>query len=222
MAWGSAHAQGCVAPPQKSPRYSSGASSADLGSGAVYRLMCCALLLVACGRDVPTTSLGLDTGRDAGAQSGRGGRGGTAGSTAGAAGAVRRSPLSCGSPSKESVQCGGVTCPTTAELETDPCFVPCCVMFEGAPHCGFRGTSMAFTTECVLPAVADPTCDEIPQFQGCCEPTRHVCGIVGGFAPGCQTKSSFVTLPAVPKACGAAADSDAGEHDTDADAGASR
>ena len=101
------------------------------------------------------------------------------------------------------------------EFEDSPCFVPCCATFDGAERCGFRGTAPGFTTECVLPAVADPSCDEIPQFQGCCEPTRHVCGIIGGFAPGCQTKSNFVTLPASPKACGLG-DVDAGDLDTDA------
>jgi hypothetical protein len=100
------------------------------------------------------------------------------------------------------VQCGGQTCPTATKLESDPCFAPRCVTFQGAERCGFRGTSAAFTTECVLPALADPTCDEVPQFQGCCEPVHGVCGIVGGFAPGCQTTSRFVTLPAKPKPCG--------------------
>jgi hypothetical protein len=91
-------------------------------------------------------------------------------------------------------------------------------MFEGAERCGFRGTSSAsaaFTTECVLPAVSDPSCDDVPQFEGCCEPTQHVCGVIGGFAPGCQTTSRFVTLPDPPKACGigAAGDGDAGPED---------
>ncbi|HET8932228.1 MAG TPA: hypothetical protein VFN67_02255 [Polyangiales bacterium] len=75
-------------------------------------------------------------------------------------------------------------------------------MLEGKERCGFRGTSAAFTTECVMPAVSDPSCDEVPQFEGCCEPTQHVCGVIGGFAPGCQTTSRFATLPEHPKACG--------------------
>ena len=105
-------------------------------------------------------------------------------------------------PSSDPVTCGGETCATKSEFEDDPCFVPCCVTFEGRERCGFRGTSTAFSRECLLPAVADPSCDEVPQFQGCCEPTRHVCGIIGGFSPGCTTKSNFVTLPTSPKTCG--------------------
>jgi hypothetical protein len=101
------------------------------------------------------------------------------------------------------------------ETEQNPCSVPCCVVSEGTERCGFRGTARGFTTECVLPAVPDPTCDEVPQFEGCCEPTEHVCGIIGGFAPGCQTKSSFVTLPKSPKKCGSNS-ADAGSTDEDA------
>ena len=88
------------------------------------------------------------------------------------------------------------------EHESNPCYVPCCAMQDGKALCGFRGTSSAFTTQCVPHAVVDPSCDEVPQFQGCCEQKRKVCGIIGGFAPGCQTESSFVTLPQNPKSCG--------------------
>jgi hypothetical protein len=89
-------------------------------------------------------------------------------------------------------------------MQESPCFQPCCVTFEGRERCGLRGTStsMAFQTECLLPAVPDDSCDEVVQFQGCCDLTQHRCGIIGGFAPGCQTKSSFVTLPENPKVCG--------------------
>jgi hypothetical protein len=135
------------------------------------------------------------------------------GARAGASGGGgRRSPLSCTqlSDAEKQVTCGGQTCPLSADHEKDPCFVPCCVTFEGADRCGFRGTSAAFTTECVLPAQSDPSCDEVPQFEGCCEPTMNVCGVIGGFAPGCQTESRFATLPEHPKACGAGRDADAG------------
>lgn len=145
-----------------------------------------------------------------GGKSGAGGSGGNAGSTGGAGG--RASPLAC-EQKTVTVTCGGETCPATTEIEQNRCSVPCCAMFEGKERCGFRGTARGFTTECVLPATPDPTCDEVPQFQGCCEPTQHVCGIIGGFAPGCQTKSNFVTLPANPKKCGpgsGATDEDAG------------
>jgi hypothetical protein len=54
----------------------------------------------------------------------------------------------------------------------------------------------------------------VPQFEGCCEPTQHVCGIIGGFAPGCTTKSNFVTLPKSPKKCGSQP-SDGGALDED-------
>lgn len=54
----------------------------------------------------------------------------------------------------------------------------------------------------LLPAAADLSCDEVPQF---------------GFAPGCQSKSNFVTLPESPRPCGGH-DSDAGASDRDAGA----
>lgn len=147
----------------------------------------------AAGRRATDSATGGGGGAVRGAEDGASGRAGAAG---------RRSGLSCPTPSSAPVQCGGRTCPTRTEYEENPCNVPCCVVHEGVEQCGLRGTSAAFTTECVMPAVADPTCDEIVQFQGCCEPTLKVCGIIGGFAPGCQTKSSFVTLPANPKKCG--------------------
>jgi hypothetical protein len=87
-------------------------------------------------------------------------------------------------------------------LQINSCFEACCVTFEGKEQCGLRGLSAAFRTECVLPAVPDESCDEVVQFQGCCDLTQHRCGIIGGFAPGCQTKSSSVTLPKNPKLCG--------------------
>jgi hypothetical protein len=154
---------------------------------------------------------GRGGGGGAAAVSGRGG--GAAATVSGAGG--RRSPLECAPHSDEPLQCGGTTCPAQTHFEHDSCFLPCCVMFKGAERCGFRGTSPAFSTACVLPAIADPSCDEVVQFQGCCEPTQKVCGIIGGFAPGCQTKSNFVTLPATPKACGAD-DADGGTTDRDA------
>jgi len=85
-------------------------------------------------------------------------------------------------------------------------------MFEGGERCGLRGTASSFRTECVLPGEPDDSCDEVVQFQGCCDLTQHRCGIIGGFAPGCQTKSTFVTLPQNPKTCGLGGD-DAGVND---------
>jgi hypothetical protein len=173
-----------------------------------------ALSLLACGDDdTPRTgvvSAGTSgaSARDAsqvdGGAAGASGDGGSAGRP------MRRSPLSCDAPASAEVQCGGQTCPTKTVFEDSTCFVPCCVTFQGSDQCGFRGTSSRFTTECVLPAKPDPTCDEVVQFQGCCEPTKGVCGIIGGFAPGCQTTSSFATLPQNPKSCDYFSDLDAG------------
>lgn len=182
-------------------------------------LLLSALVLSACGSDdAPHAAAGSGGEGGAAGVAAKGGSGGAgkAGSS-GSASTSPRSPLSCAPHSSMPVQCGGETCPTEATFEKDPCFVPCCVTLEGSERCGFRGTSAAFSTECVLPAVADLSCDEVPQFEGCCEPARHVCGIIGGFAPGCQTKSNFVTLPKNPKACGGS-DSDAGVLDHDAGA----
>lgn len=123
----------------------------------------------------------------------------------------RPPPTACEPQELMEVRCGEERCPTSTQHENDPCFLPCCVQHEGKERCGFRGTSRAFTTECVLPAVSDPSCDEVPQFEGCCEQTRHVCGVIGGFAPGCQTQSPFLTFPDPLKPCGPAArDQDAG------------
>ena len=140
----------------------------------------------------------------AGASAGEGGAGGTAGRRA-------NSPLNCPARAPSEVKCGGQTCPTEYPMQSSPCFEPCCVTFEGREQCGLRGTSSAFRTECVLPGTPDDSCDEVVQFQGCCDLTQHRCGIIGGFAPGCQTKSSFVTLPTNPKSCGH--DDDAGASD---------
>lgn len=180
-------------------------------------------LLAACGDDGETVrgSLGRADGglamREASASRADAGgtrRGDQAGAADQSGARGRRSPLSCPARPDTEVTCGGEVCPTSARHENDPCFVPCCVMFEGKERCGFRGTS-ALTTECLLPAVEDPSCNDAPQFFGCCEPTRHVCGIIAGVLPGCQTKVSFATLPDPPKACGPDAH-DAGISDTDA------
>lgn len=134
-----------------------------------------------------------------------------AGEPATAAGrTARRPPTACDPHEPMQVTCGGEVCPSSTEHERDPCFLPCCVQHEGKERCGFRGTSRAFTTECALPAVSDPSCDEVPQFEGCCEPTRQVCGVISGFAPGCQTESRFLTFPDPLKRCGAALDGDGG------------
>jgi hypothetical protein len=127
----------------------------------------------------------------------------------------------------EPVRCGGQPCPPPSKMQSSPCFVPCCLQFEGQETCGLLGTMPGFITDCTLPAMPDPTCQEVPQFEGCCVLTQHKCGIIGGFAPGCQTTSQYVTLPKVPNSCGldggAAMDGGAGTDggaQTDGDAGA--
>lgn len=169
----------------------------------------CAVWLGACGDDAAATKI---TSTESSDQKAAEPAGGSGDSTPGAAGrAGRRPPTACDAEEVEEVTCGGELCPTSSKHETDPCFLPCCVEHEGTERCGFRGTSRAFTTACVLPAVSDPSCDEVPQFEGCCEPTRHLCGVIGGFAPGCQTESAFLTFPDPLKACGEASpDADAG------------
>ena len=173
----------------------------------------CVVWLGACGGDeaaatkVASSDMTEPTDRRTADPAGRSGNSGPG--EAGRAG--RRPPTACDPQETTEVTCGGELCPTSSKHERDPCFLPCCVQHEGKDRCGFRGTSRAFTTACVLPAVSDPSCDEVPQFEGCCEPTRHVCGVIGGFAPGCQTESPFLTFPDPLKACGGAAhDSDAG------------
>jgi hypothetical protein len=162
----------------------------------------CMALALGCGDDdssppsMPADPAG--TGGSGGETAAVGGRAGSAG----ASGARSSSPLSCPAHDTAPVTCGGVMCSSEIPPTTNPCFVPCCVMFEGRERCGLRGTAAAFRTECVLAAEPDDSCDEIVQFQGCCDLTQHRCGIIGGFAPGCTTKSSFVTLPQNPKRCG--------------------
>lgn len=176
-------------------------------------LVCvCVVWLGACG-DAATPTAVVNTERsDQEAAKPAGGSGDNSSGAAGRAG--RRPPTACDAQDDQDVvdvTCGGELCPTSSKHESDPCFLPCCVQHEGKERCGYRGTSRAFTTACVLPAVSDPSCDEVPQFEGCCEPTRHVCGVIGGFAPGCQTESAFLTFPDPLKACGEASqDADAG------------
>lgn len=185
-------------------------------------MLACATALLACGSD-PDPAAKPDAGNPSSPGSAKAGSGdsgsGASAETGGGGAGGRRSRLSCPprTDADEEVQCGGQVCPTSTEHENDPCFVPCCVQWKGEERCGFRGTS-ALATECVLPAVLDPTCNDAPQFFGCCEPTRQVCGIVAGFLPGCQTKVSFATLPDPPKPCGRGGieDGDAGMSDTDA------
>src|SRR5262245_10972916 len=113
-------------------------------------LVCALLVVTACGDDddqAPPVSQNVDASQSSGGEAGRSGAG--AGGASGSAG--RRSARTC-MPSSEPVTCGGETCPTKSEFENDPCFVPCCVTFEGRERCGFHGTSAAFSTECVLPA----------------------------------------------------------------------
>lgn len=187
---------------------------------AKFLVEACAIGLAACDSDDQSVSLPDEgTAKSAKTSDNAVGASGSTGNTMAEVGnagrAGRRSPLACTPQTDKQVTCGGELCPTSAKHEKDPCFVPCCVTFQGAERCGFRGTSAAFSTECVLPAQSDPSCDEVPQFEGCCEPTQGVCGVIGGFAPGCQTKSRFATLPEHPKAC-TWNDADAGPSDSDA------
>lgn len=191
-----------------------------------YRLrlgISCALasawLAVACSDDGSEGSSPADVSAAAGTGQTAGGAGnaadadGSAGSQAGASG--RRSALSCPPRPEEPVLCGGQQCPHETEYESNSCFVACCMQVDGEERCGLRGTSRAFNTECVAPAAPDPSCDEVPQFQGCCNMAEHKCGIIGGFSPGCTLQSSFVTLPENPKACGLDSE-DAGTSEGDA------
>ena len=136
---------------------------------------------------------------------------------------VATGPPSCPGTQQpsEPVRCGGEPCPPPITMQNSPCFVPCCLQFEGQETCGLLGTMPGFITGCTLPAMPDPTCQEVPQFEGCCDLTQHKCGIIGGFAPGCQTTSRYVTLPKDPKSCGldGGVATDGGVQ-TDGDAGA--
>jgi hypothetical protein len=112
-------------------------------------------------------------------------------------------PVACpNKPPTQTISCGGQVCPPPNKDQDNPCFIPCCLQFEGQERCGLAGIAPGFTTGCTLPAMLDPSCYEVPQFEPCCDPVQHKCGIVGGFAPGCQITSRFVTLPKDPKSCG--------------------
>src|SRR5262245_27889542 len=129
-----------------------------------WSAMVFALWLVACGDDVSKESEKADAATadktSSATKVNKGSSGcATSNNTGGAGGAtmMRRSPTACTvlPDAEKQVSCGGQQCPLTAKHETDPCFVPCCVTFEGAERCGFRGTSSAtaaFTTDCVMPA----------------------------------------------------------------------
>src|SRR5262245_52782917 len=112
-----------------------------------WSAMVFALWLVACGDDVSKEADAATADKTSSVTKGGSG-GGTASNAGGAGGTttmttMRRSPTACTvlSDAEKQVTCGGQQCPLSAKHETDPCFVPCCVTFEGAERCGFRGTS---------------------------------------------------------------------------------
>jgi hypothetical protein len=132
--------------------------------------------------------------------------GGPSGTGGGFAGMMA---LTCSEPpSSAPIQCGGQTCDPPTPSQLNPCVVLCCTSFDGRDRCGVRSTARGLSSECELPAIFDPSCDEVVQFPGCCDLKQHKCGIMAGLRPSCVTTSSFVTLPASPKSCGL--DDDAG------------
>jgi hypothetical protein len=97
------------------------------------------------------------------------------------------------------------------------CIVPCCVMHNGAEMCGAKSTNPMYPTECSLPAVADPSCQDVEAmgmtFEGCCNPMQGKCGIISTVRPGCITSSQLIMLPDPPASCSAGAGDDAGTED---------
>jgi hypothetical protein len=187
----------------------------------LYAALSSAACFAACGDDDESGAPAAGKKSQAGGRSAAGsggteetsdGEGGSSGGGGASGRGTRASALNCGQRPDEEVVCGDETCATESEHENNSCFVPCCYQLDGKDHCGFRGTSRAFTTDCLPPAVADDSCDQTPQFRGCCDVLTHKCGIIGGFSPGCTLETSFVTLPAEPKSCGMG-DQDAGASD---------
>lgn len=122
----------------------------------------------------------------------------------------RRFRVRCTEPPVKQLTCGALTCPELDQEELDSCVAPCCLMMDGQPYCGKKSTFGRFGSECALPGQPDPSCDEVVQFQGCCDTVQHKCGVYLPMNAGCVTQSGFVTLPETPKRCGDATDDDAG------------
>jgi hypothetical protein len=172
-----------------------------------------------------------DAGTDAGSKAsggkggaGAGGKGGSSGGTTGTAGDLGTSTMmiTCTEPVPTTpVLCGGEVCQAPAAFVGNPCIIPCCVMHGGNEVCAAKSTAVAFSTECVMPAVADPQCPDVNAaatplgvamgigggvFTGCCNAGQHKCGGISGVRPGCITESMLVTIPPDPPACGEASD----------------
>ena len=197
------------------------------------------LFAAACGgshEPFAHSAAGADAGskanRDEGG-TGVAGIGGGGGNFPGSAGDSRAAPpimmITCSETVPTTpVTCGGEVC-AAPFFGGNPCIIPCCVTQAGKEMCASRSAAIGVSTECVLPAVADPQCPEIDApatplatamglaggvFQGCCNAGQHMCGIISGVRPGCFTESMLVTLPEL-QACSEAAD-DGG---TDVDGG---
>lgn len=163
-------------------------------------------------------------GGSGGSVSGSGGTGGTGGTAGkGGSGGLGGSGGSTGTdnmcteePPSVAVKCGGETC-TTPEFPSNPCVVPCCIEVNGQSKCGAKSTSNMFPAACTLLAVADPSCADVDDMQGCCNHAKGKCGIISSARPGCITESMFVEIP--DKACAKTPDNEADAGPDEPDAG---
>jgi hypothetical protein len=171
-------------------------------------LLCC----LACTDDrIVATSVGVDAGKTQGADAATQ----PAAASGGAAGLNGLPRLSCTEHAPpEGVRCGTQTCGPLSAADVSTCIVPCCVVVSGEAYCGTKSAAGRFSSGCALPGAPDPTCDEVVQWQGCCDAVQHACGVLLPLQSGCVTESTFTTLPEHPKICGY--DDDAG---TEPDAG---
>jgi hypothetical protein len=162
---------------------------------------------------------GPDAGSDAGGKGGNGGKGG-AGGTGGASAITDGGAmlpmmmLTCTeTPPTTPVTCGGEVCQAPTEFAMNPCIIPCCVTQGGKEMCGSKSSAAMFSTECTLPAKADPHCPDImgmgmgtgTPFAGCCS-AQNTCGFISTLRPGCITSSPVVMLPMPPLSCTDGAD----------------
>jgi hypothetical protein len=187
-----------------------------------------ALFAAACNGS-PKEPAQSDAGTDAGSKAsggkggaGAGGKGGSSGGTstgtAGDAGtALPAMMITCTEPIPTTpVLCGGEVCQAPTAFATNPCIISCCLMQAGKEVCASKSAAMGFSTECAMPAVADPRCPDVDAmatplavsmgigggvFKGCCNAGQHKCGIISSLRPGCLTESTLVTLPPDPQAC---------------------
>jgi hypothetical protein len=184
----------------------------------VASMLLLSMLAVACSSSHKNPSdAGADAGSTtaAGGNGGMGGKGGSSGGTAtGTAGtAATVMPMmmiTCTEmPPTTPVMCGGEVC-TAAAFGMNTCIIPCCVMEGSKEVCASRSAAMGFSTECTVPAVADPQCPDVTSMaaplKGCCNAAQHKCGIISTLRPGCITESTLVMLPANPQSCSAGSD----------------